>query len=55
MIKGVPDRILMITTGNIINMELIKLFEENFEAGIKIFESGKKVIELSNTTVTVHS
>ena len=55
VIKGVPDRILMITTGNMINTELIKLFEENFEAVTKIFESGKKAIELSNTTVTVHS
>jgi predicted nuclease of predicted toxin-antitoxin system len=45
----------MIATGNIINTELIKLFEENFKTITEFFESGKKVIELSNETVIIHS
>jgi predicted nuclease of predicted toxin-antitoxin system len=55
IVKGVPDKILMITTGNILNTELINLFEENFNNIVESFESGKKVIELSNLIVIVHS
>jgi predicted nuclease of predicted toxin-antitoxin system len=55
VVKGEPDNILMVITGKIINTELIKLFEENFKTITDFFESGKKVIELSNETVIVHS
>jgi predicted nuclease of predicted toxin-antitoxin system len=55
VVKGEPDRILMITTGNIINTELINLFERNFKIIAESFELGKKVIELSNESVTIHS
>ena len=54
IIHGRPRRLLMVTTGNIVNKELIKLFESNFPTIKDLFESGKKVIEIDNTTITVH-
>ena len=55
LIKGVPKRILFITTGNIINKKLIRLFELNFENIHGHFQTGSKVIELSNRSIIVHS
>ena len=49
-----PDRLLMITTGNIVNKELLKLFERNFPTLKSLFDSGKKVVEIDNETITVH-
>lgn len=54
IVHGKPRRLLMVTTGNIVNRELIRLFELNFPAMKKLFQSGKKVIEIDNTTITVH-
>lgn len=54
MVKGVPERLLSITTGNIVNNKLIKLFEANFPSINALFKEGAKVIELSNEAVTVH-
>lgn len=54
VVKGEFDNILMVIIGNIINIELIKLFEENFKIIIDFFELGKKVIELSNEMVIVY-
>lgn len=55
LIKGTPKRILFITTGNIINKELIRLFELNFSTIESYFNSGSKVIEFDNNSITVHS
>lgn len=49
-----PDRLLMVTTGNIINKDLISLFQRNFPKIRKLFESGTKVIEIDNTSITIH-
>lgn len=51
---GRPDRILMITTGNIVNKDLIKLFEANFDTIEDAFENGSKIVELSNTSIIIH-
>lgn len=48
-----PARLLMITTGNIINQQLLLLFERNFDTILRLFES-YEVIELSNSFVTGH-
>lgn len=53
ILSGKPDRLLMVTTGNIINRELLKLFERNFFRLKELFEAGYKVIELDNATITV--
>lgn len=45
-----PDRVLMITTRNIINKDLIKLLETNFET----IEKGSKIVELNNTSIIIH-
>ena len=55
IIKGSPDRLLMVTTGNIVNKELIRLFELNFPTIKNIFQSGKKVIEMDSQSITIHS
>ena len=44
----------MITTGNIINKELLKLFEQNFETAEKLFNS-YDVVEMNNSFVIGHS
>ena len=54
ILKGKPDRILMVTTGNIINKELIKLFEVNFPNIKSLFENGSKVIEVDNTSIIIY-
>lgn len=54
LIEGKPERILFVTTGNIVNRELIKLFELNFLTINHYLENGSKVIELDNISITVH-
>ena len=44
IVVGKPKRLLMVTTGNIVNKDLISLFERNFPAVKNLFEKGKKVI-----------
>gem|GEM_PF-2072666 len=40
LIKGIPQRILFITTGNILNKELIRLLKLNFSLIANYFNSG---------------
>lgn len=54
IIRGQPRRLLMITTGNIVNKALLRLFENNFSTIQKWFEEGKQVIELDNDSITIH-
>jgi predicted nuclease of predicted toxin-antitoxin system len=54
LLKGEPERILMITTGNIVNKELIRLFELNFSTILELFEQGSKIIEMNTSSITVH-
>lgn len=54
LLNGIPRRILMITTGNIVNRELIRLFELNFPQMLKLFEDGGEIIEIDNHSIFVH-
>jgi len=51
LLTGSPRQLLIITTGNIKNVELIATFERNFRSALRLFESFE-VIELGNHFVT---
>lgn len=51
---GKPQKLLMITTGNIVNKKLLTLFETNFEIAMKLFDS-YKVVEMNNFFVMGHN
>ncbi len=53
ILQQTPARLLLITTGNIINQQLLALFERNFETALQLFES-YAVVELNNSFVTGH-
>jgi len=53
-IKGLPYRLLWITTGNIINKELFAMFERVFAQIDHEFKEGKLFIELSNDSIVIH-
>jgi predicted nuclease of predicted toxin-antitoxin system len=50
LLRGRPDRLLLITTGNIRNPELLSLFEANFATALRLFET-YEIVELSNSFV----
>jgi predicted nuclease of predicted toxin-antitoxin system len=52
-LKGTPPKLLMITTGNIVNKELISLFQLNFEKLEDLLQQFS-VIEMNNTDIIVH-
>lgn len=54
ILKGKPQKLLLITTGNIVNTNLLRLFERNFETVIKLFDS-YDVVELNNFFVMGHN
>lgn len=54
LVNNQPEKILMITTGNITNRQLIRLFELNFHKLEMYFQKGKKIIELDNASIKVH-
>lgn len=45
-----PAKLLMITTGNIVNQQLLLLFEQNFETILQMFKS-YDVLELNNSFI----
>jgi predicted nuclease of predicted toxin-antitoxin system len=53
ILQDKPRKLLMITTGNIINKELLALFEQNFETITKLFDS-YDVVEMNNNFVIGH-
>ena len=53
ILKGQPYKLLMVTTGNIVNKELLQLFQNNFEQ-LKDLLINHEVIELNNETIIVH-
>lgn len=53
IIIGVPSKLLLVTTGNIINKDLIQLFDNQFEAIIGLFDS-YDLIELNNDQIIGH-
>lgn len=54
ILKGKPQKLLMITTGNIVNKELLILFEKNFDVALKLFNSFN-VVEINNFLVMGHN
>ena len=50
MLKSVPEKLLLITTGNIKNRQLLHLLEQNWD---RIFEMFKtcNLIEMNNTSI----
>lgn len=54
ILKNKPKKLLIITTGNIINKDLMTLFERNFETALSLFDSFD-VIEINNNFVVGHS
>jgi predicted nuclease of predicted toxin-antitoxin system len=54
VLQGKPQKLLMITTGNIVNKELLILFERNFETALKLFNSFN-VVEMNNFLLMGHN
>ncbi len=48
-----PSKLILITTGNIINKDLISLFENNLHSVLEKLES-KNVVELNNRSIIDH-
>ena len=53
LIHNKPEKILMITTGNIVNKELLELFQVNIEQILTLLNENQ-VIEINNEKITVH-
>ena len=53
IIQGIPEKLLLITTGNIVNNKLIALFDQSFETIVQLFET-HNLIELSEQEIVVH-
>lgn len=54
ILKGKPSKLLLVTTGNIVNRDLLVLFERNFESVLRLFNS-YNVVEISNSFVLGHN
>lgn len=54
VLKGKPSKLLLITTGNIVNKDLLVLFERNFATAMKLFRS-YDVVEMNNSVVMGHN
>lgn len=54
LLQKTPAKSLLITTGNIVNQQLLHLFEQNFDEILTLLESFP-VLELSNTTIIGHN
>jgi predicted nuclease of predicted toxin-antitoxin system len=50
MIKSVPQKLIIVTTGNIVNKHLLKIFEDNLEL-ILFLISSSNLIEVSKTEI----
>ena len=53
VIQGVPAKLLLVTTGNITNKELLDLFDKHFETSIQLFDI-YDLIELNNEQIIGH-
>ncbi|MBA3322282.1 MAG: DUF5615 family PIN-like protein [Pyrinomonadaceae bacterium] len=49
-----PWKLLLISTGNIRNAELEKLFQANIAKLKEAFDAGAEFVELNRTTIVVH-
>lgn len=53
LIQGIPAKLLLVTTGNIVNKDLIKIFDKHFDSITKLFEV-YKLVEIDNKKIIVH-
>jgi len=53
VLKGIPPKLLILTTGNIVNKDLLELFTLNFDH-LEILLQQHSVVEMSNTEILVH-
>ncbi len=53
IIQGIPAKLLLVTTGNIINKSLMDLFDKYFETIVELFDL-YDLIELDNQQITGH-
>ncbi len=53
LIQGVPKRLLIVTTGNITNKELLNLVQKHFDSIIQLFEI-YDLIEINNNEIIGH-
>ena len=54
VLKGLPPKLLLITTGNIVNRELLIMFQQNFGTIIQLFDT-YSVVETNNHFVLGHN
>lgn len=54
ILRDKPKKLLIVTTGNIVNEDLLILFEQNFSTITKLFESFD-IVEMSNEIVVGQS
>jgi predicted nuclease of predicted toxin-antitoxin system len=52
LVKGVPPKLLMVATGNIVNKKLLEIFDKNISEILTHFQS-HKLVELDNFDITV--
>ena len=53
LIQGIPSKLLIVTTGNITNKNLMSLFDKYFETIIQLFDT-YNLIELNNDQIVGH-
>lgn len=53
-LHGVPPKLLLVSTGNIANDDLLRLFDENLSAMVAAF-SRHHFVEINRSTLTVHA
>jgi predicted nuclease of predicted toxin-antitoxin system len=53
IIQGIPGKPLFVTTGNIINKDLLKLIEKYFEKVVQLFDI-YDLIEINNNEIIGH-
>jgi len=53
LIQGIPSKLLIVTTGNIANKDLLSLFDKYFETIIKLFDV-YDLIELNSDQIIGH-
>lgn len=54
LLRGTPRRVLLISTGNITNPELIQIMQENLDSLEKALAEGV-FVELTRTSLVVHA
>ena len=53
LIQGIPSKLLIVTTGNIPNKDLLSLFDKYFDIIVQLFNK-YDLIELNNDQIVAH-